>query len=341
MARIELIDSLKGYAIVLVLLGHVIVFSNPREFSQSWLFIFIYAFHIPLFLFLSGYLINQKPVGPFLKFAFKKCRGLLFPYFIWLFISIIVVNAFIFNNVVWMYLLQHLVLYDNIWFLPVLFISFLILYLFIRIENILSAYKVRDLTLLLFFAGYLVSWGFEPPVQGLVLVRWFSPFVIIGYLVAERHEKLIEKKYLFPLASILFILLLPSWSKYVLYFGNASVAGLVIDFILAITGIIMSIGLMQSLRKTPVDTFFQFCGIYSLEIYLVSNFIALVLIQITQVQFWIGQGLTAYITGTTVFLVISLFASVGLSYNKYVSILLFGRWAWKNTCGWFCTLPGR
>jgi fucose 4-O-acetylase-like acetyltransferase len=333
MARIELIDSLKGYAIVLVLLGHVIVISNPSDFSKSWLWAFIYAFHMPLLLFLSGYLVYQKPVGPVVNFIFKKSKSLLFPYFIWLFIGIFVVNKFILNNDVWMYLIKHLVIFDNIWFLPVLFISFLILYLFISFENFLSDYKLRDLTLLLFLAGYLVSWGCEPPVQGLILVRWFSPFVIIGYLAAERGEKLIEKKYLVPLASIIFILLLPSWSKYVIYF-NASFLGLIIDFILAITGIIMAYGLMQSLKKTLVDKFLNFCGIYSLEIYLISNFVALILVQIVPVQFWIGQGLTAYITGTMVFLLISLLFAVILSYNKYVSLLLFGRWSWKNIKEW-------
>jgi len=330
MARIELIDSLKGYAIFLVLLGHVIVISNPSAFTQSWLWTFIYAFHMPLLLFLSGYLVYQKPVGPVVNFIFKKGKSLLFPYLIWLFISILIVNNFIFNNVIWTYLINHLVIFDNIWFLPVLFISFLILYMFIRLENFLSSYKLRDLTLLLFLAGYIISWGFEPSVQGLILVRWFSPFVIIGYLVAERGRNLIEKKCLVPLASIIFILLLPSWSKYAIYF-NASFSGLIIDLILAITGVIMAYGLIQSLKKTQVDKFLNFCGIYSLEIYLVSNFLALIFVQIVHVQFWIGQGLIAYITGTIVLLLISLLFAVTLSYNKYVSLLLFGRWAWKNT----------
>ena len=251
MTRIEVIDSLKGYAIVLVLLGHVIVLSNPSDFSQSWLFAFIYAFHMPLFFFLSGYVVNQKPVDPFIAFFYKKSKGLLLPYFIWLIISIMVVNSFNLDNEIWNYLIKHLVFFDNIWFLPVLFISFLILYLFIIIENFLSAYKLQDFTLLLFLIGYLVSWGFEPPFQGLMLVRWFSPFVIIGYLTAERGERIIKKKYLVPTATVAFILLLPLWSKYAIFFGNVGYWGLVIDFILAITGIIIAYSLIQSLNKDP------------------------------------------------------------------------------------------
>jgi len=329
MARIELVDSLKGYAILLVVLGHVIVISNPSEFTKSWLWTFIYAFHMPLFLFLSGYLVYQKPVGPIVDFIIKKGKRLLFPYLIWLFISILIVNNFVFNNVIWMYLITHLVVFDNIWFLPVLFISFLVLFLFIRLEKFFSSYNLRDLTLLLFLAGYIISWGFEPPVQGLMLLRWFSPFVIIGYLVADRGRSLLQKEYLVPLASIIFILLLPSWSKYSIFF-NSSFSGIIIDLILAITGIIMAYGLIQSLKKTPVDKFLNFCGIYSLEIYLVSNFLALIFVQILHIQFWAGHGLAAYITGTIILLFISLLFGIILSYNKYISILLFGRWPWMN-----------
>ncbi len=167
MARIELIDSLKGFAIVLVLFGHVIVFSNPVNFSQSWLFSFIYAFHMPLLLFLSGYSVNKKPVGSTVNFVWKKSKGLLFPYFIWLFISMLIVNKFIINNEIWIYLIKHSIIYDNIWFLPVLFISFLILYLFIKFKNFLSAHKLKDLTILLFLLGYLVSWVLEPTGSGI------------------------------------------------------------------------------------------------------------------------------------------------------------------------------
>lgn len=330
MPRIELIDSLKGYAIILVLIGHVIVLSNPSGFANSWLFIFIYAFHMPLLLFLSGYLVGQKPVGPFKDFIGKKCKGLLYPYIVWLFISIFIVNNFILNNVVWDYLTNHLVFFDNIWFLPVLFISFLLLLLFIGIENFLNAYKLRRYTGICFLMIYLVSWRIDLPIQGLVLIRWFSPFVLIGYLAARYRDQIIEKEYLFPLSSVIFILLLPSWSQYVLIFGNVGTTNLIIDFVLAMTGIIMAFGLLWSLRKTFVSKLLNLCGFFSLEIYLVSNFIALLLIQIFRIHFWIDQGLTAYISGTIVFLLISIFLAMILSYNKYVSLLLFGRWSWKS-----------
>lgn len=330
MERIELIDSLKGYAVILVLLGHVIVFSNPTQFSQSWLFVFIYSFHMPLFLFLSGYLVFQKSIDSKINFVYKKFKGLILPYFVWIFISISIANNFVFDNRISDFLIEHVVVYDNIWFLPVLFISFMILLIYITSENFLKDYQLGFFTILLFLSFYIISWMFNPPVQGLLIVRWFSPFVLLGYITAEYKESIFEKSYIFPLSAVLFAILLPSWSKYVITFARVNDINLIIDFILAITGIVLSYCLIKSLRLTFIDKFLKFCGVISLEIYLVSNFFALILIQIAHVQFWIGNGLLAYLTGTIVFLSISIAFSILLSYNRYISVLLFGRWSSKN-----------
>lgn len=50
--RISYIDQLKGIAILLVVLGHVIGYNNCED---SFLWRFIYSFHMPLFMFISGY----------------------------------------------------------------------------------------------------------------------------------------------------------------------------------------------------------------------------------------------------------------------------------------------
>lgn len=329
MERIELIDYLKGYAIILVVLGHVIVFSNPTEFTQSQLFTFVYSFHMPLLLFLSGYLVCQKPIGSKIEFIFKKCKGLILPYLTWLFISILIANSFVFDNTVINYMISHLIVYDNIWFLPVLFISFIILLAYIACNNFLKPYKLGFAALMTFGVMYLIAWSVEPPVQGLYLIRWFSPFVLIGYIVAE-NKSYVLKKPLFPLAAITFALLLSSWNKYVIYFSNANCYDLVVDFILALAGILLAYCLVKSLHINCVSKFLKICGIYSLEIYLISNILALLTIQIVHVQLWVGSGLLAYLTGTVAFLSISLIFSVILSYNKYISVLLFGRWSFKN-----------
>jgi fucose 4-O-acetylase-like acetyltransferase len=331
MERIKIIDSLKGYAIILVLFGHVIVFSDPTGYALSWLFTFIYSFHMPLFLFLSGYLVYQKPIDPKWNFVYKKFRGLIVPYFIWLFIGILVVNNFILDAKISDYLIQHTVTYDNIWFLPALFFSFLLLLAYISIERFLKIKRIDAWLLIPIFSGaYICSWFIDLPVQGLLVIRWFSPFVLLGYLAAEFSGKLLEKQYFMTLSSTLFVLLLPSWDKRVITLGNIGAVKLIIAFILASTGIVFAYSLIKSLQETFVNRFLTICGYLSLEIYLVSNFLALLLIQIFHLRFWLGDGLIAYITGTIIFLFIALTVSLILSYNRTISTILFGRWSLKN-----------
>lgn len=59
--RIAYIDRLKGFAILLVVIGHVIQFLYcPDKFDDNAVFRFIYSFHMPLFFVLSGWVTNMK-----------------------------------------------------------------------------------------------------------------------------------------------------------------------------------------------------------------------------------------------------------------------------------------
>lgn len=85
-ARVAYIDRLKGIAIFLVVLGHVIGYNDCRD---SFLWQFIYSFHMPLFMFISGYVaqmafkmerIDGKSSLDYLR---KKFRTLLLPMLMW------------------------------------------------------------------------------------------------------------------------------------------------------------------------------------------------------------------------------------------------------------------
>ena len=57
--RNPLIDVLKGFTIILVVIGHACQWFSGDDRSQP-LYTTIYAFHMPLFMFLSGYVSFNK-----------------------------------------------------------------------------------------------------------------------------------------------------------------------------------------------------------------------------------------------------------------------------------------
>lgn len=73
--RYEYIDITKGIGILLVVWAHILL--------VGWTHRFIYAFHMPLFFFMSGYLFNSVKYHSFKDFLKKRFRRLIIPYLIY------------------------------------------------------------------------------------------------------------------------------------------------------------------------------------------------------------------------------------------------------------------
>lgn len=58
-ARDYYLDTIKGFLIIVVVIGHFIEFGSRTIFDVA-MHNFIYSFHMPLFVFLSGYFFNIK-----------------------------------------------------------------------------------------------------------------------------------------------------------------------------------------------------------------------------------------------------------------------------------------
>ena len=52
------IDLIKGIAIITVIIGHLIQYTSVGNFNfyENYIYKFIYSFHMPLFMLISGYL---------------------------------------------------------------------------------------------------------------------------------------------------------------------------------------------------------------------------------------------------------------------------------------------
>lgn len=84
--RILELDFFKGIAILLVICGHVILANLKDALDTHPVYTWIYSFHMPLFFFISGYLISYSSKNMGLKVVKKKSLTLLIPFFLWSFV---------------------------------------------------------------------------------------------------------------------------------------------------------------------------------------------------------------------------------------------------------------
>lgn len=115
--RIDWIDSLKGLAIIFVLIGHL----NPEAEIERY----IYSVHMFLFFSISGFLHNNETSLSW-NYLFKKSKRLLMPYLFWSIIA--AVYTAISENPI--KALKALIALDGViswdsplWFLPVIFLT--------------------------------------------------------------------------------------------------------------------------------------------------------------------------------------------------------------------------
>ena len=119
--RNEKIDALRGMAACLVAIGHAIQI-NVSDFDHNILFILIYSFFMPLFMFVSG-LVSYKPneeIG--INIIKKRAIALLPPFFSYTLINYFVIGKNQYSLLEWF--IECLRKPDmSLWFLWVLFLN--------------------------------------------------------------------------------------------------------------------------------------------------------------------------------------------------------------------------
>jgi Fucose 4-O-acetylase and related acetyltransferases len=132
MLRDSYIDALKGLAILLVFLSHVLQLSL-LDYQSNIYFKLIVVFNMPLFMFLSGYVLYvNKPVYS-INWVKRKFQRLIIPFFAWIIIfyyasnfSFTGLKAFHDYSGSLMDSIIRVVMYpgNGLWFLWVLFIFY-------------------------------------------------------------------------------------------------------------------------------------------------------------------------------------------------------------------------
>lgn len=196
--RIEYLDSLKFILIVLVVFGHVMEHDlYPSQLRRS-IYSFIYCFHMPLFVIISGYFSRNT-------YNFNKLAKTLFRFFLSYFIFQILLYTpdFIRNQDFSLYNIIFLP-YKSMWYLAGLIWWRLFIFFIQKIK--IPPFIIIQLSFLFAFICFYVD-----QISFFINMRIiaFFPFFLIGYYMKDTFiENLKQLKVLYSLLILIIIFLL-------------------------------------------------------------------------------------------------------------------------------------
>lgn len=183
------LDAVKAIAIILTVLGHCIQWIQGDAFADNKLELFIYSFHMPLFMIISGYFFQSALRRNFKDLINRKFLQLLVPAFCWT-VIIYPWECCSLKDVAGK-------MFYEFWFLKALFVSYVVTYLYYKTPN-----KYKSVLLLvgifMFLIGKGRTWNFLP----------MYPFFLFGILLRKQKDRLTQIWALIFFI-IFFLLLLP------------------------------------------------------------------------------------------------------------------------------------
>ena len=192
MARDVLSDVLKGFGAVLVVLGHCIQLSyGNNAFFEDRLYQFIYSFHMPLFMVISGYYAwnsvrRAATVQDRWRMIRRKCVYLAVPNVAWKLIDFVywyAAGAYA-GWAAGAVLKDILVgIMANFWFLWAVLYSFLLV--------CLMHYKLRDSVWI--YSLVFIAMFFTPDGLALMACKYVLPYYLIGFYANKNKEQLQAK----------------------------------------------------------------------------------------------------------------------------------------------------
>ena len=263
------IDISRGIGIILVVLGHALKQTGVMNPVFEAMLSVIYSFHMPLFFVLSGFvavkILKFTSISERLAYIRDKAARLLVPYFaVGLFympvkyvLSSFAVRPYDFSNA-WKILIG-----ENpntvLWFLYTLFWVSVICVIILNNKNF-------NMVLGISFVVSVVSYILDSPVETTKYLFFFMAGMYIRLNYEKAVQMLKEKK-------IWIVVLLFVITNVLLY--QSQMFGW--TFLTAVTGSIctLALSLRIAAKKSRIGDVTEVCGKYSMDIYILSDFIAI------------------------------------------------------------------
>lgn len=287
----EEINIARGIAILLVVIGHGLSDIYEGVYSTGWcstyanyFFILIYSFHMPLFIFLSGFVnasvCNQQ--GSRLTYLRKKFCRLMVPYLVWgilyVFLDIIVGNYTWKEFSIGNYLKHWLIYGDNanwqLWTLYTLFlcsIFSMILFDLLKLSPMPVMFVAGILS-----AAYLLASAFLP--LPMVLYRTNVSNMLIYYVffiagIISRKSRLLDRKRRCSIPALgILLLVLAANAALGTYLSTAYELDWNLTKIIgAALGVYCILRIAQNVSKPQMKKIWNCLSSYSMSIYLLAN----------------------------------------------------------------------
>lgn len=172
-------DNIKFILIVLVILGHLLELPKDSAIADS-LYRVIYLFHIPAFIFISGYFAKFNPG--------KIVRSLICPYII------LQIAYLLFHNLIIIeekeFTLQFTKPYWLLWYLMAMSFYYLLIPFFQTQDKHRQILTISVAIIVSLLAGYDSSIGYHLTLSRFLV---FLPYFLAGQYFRTDHEQITDK----------------------------------------------------------------------------------------------------------------------------------------------------
>ncbi|HEX9059905.1 MAG TPA: acyltransferase family protein [Clostridia bacterium] len=280
--RIEWIDTARGIGMLLVMFAHAPISNTLSKF--------IYAFHMPLFFFISGYLFNSNKYTNGANFIKSKFKTLIMPFFVFSFVNSLfwlVLRRFsnhsgisVYKPFLGMFVAirgtDWTVCQATLWFVAALFMAELIFYFTLHVTKstryliiILICYSIIGCAYSR-FVHVSLPWSIDVSFVGIL-------FFGIGYLIRQNNifeTYKIVKVSLLPVYVLLWIVI--AWLNSNISMFSGVYGNYILFYLSAIAGVFAFIILCKNIKLVRFITYigentFVFLAFHQYIIYSILN----------------------------------------------------------------------
>lgn len=305
--RNDLIDALKLYAMGLVVLTHVLGLRPEFHDLAPRVVDIMVTFNMPLFTFLSGYVLYGREGAAPVRFIRGKALALLVPYLAWILVELPIRH---YPPSAWLPRLGRALIDPHagmqmwfLWLLFWLFVVFTLVRLVSRDDRWLAAVAVA--------IGATLLLG-TTTVFGLDKIAWLYPFFILGYLMAKHRVRLAPLESWVAIGSVVTFPALLMWAP----------PGVGVRFLTALAGVGASWAIFR-LLPAHLQSRMGFVGQKTLGLYGWQMVVLPFLI--------VGTGWLGATVSWTLVMVVAALLTLVLERSAFTRAVFLGQWprAWR------------